>query len=217
MDVTKAEKAERLKQLQASSGVQHTDTVTQDIKNMCRALNVDGSAVKAYSNIQEAQLATAQHNRLHQNRTHDEHDKRELTMDHAIQMYVEQAQNMDKMYGKMMGSSKKTKKELENDARRIFQDRQTFSELKEAYENRPGEHTVMRLEWNNVTRAEFERQAALVIKHVNKALCWNCQDPKKASPAELSKCARCQQAYYCSKECQKEHWKSHKKSCKKAM
>ncbi|TRM58723.1 hypothetical protein BD626DRAFT_178644 [Schizophyllum amplum] len=32
-------------------------------------------------------------------------------------------------------------------------------------------------------------------------------------PGQLRKCARCQLAWYCSRECQKAHWKDHKKTC----
>lgn len=192
------------------------DEITQQIKHMCRAFNVDGSAVTAYSNLQEAQLHTAEFNRLQQDQKHDKRDKKKMTMDLAIQLYVEQALNMDKMWGKIMGLSKKTKKEHEMDAKRLFQDPKKFSEFKEVYENRHGEHTVVKLEWNNVTQPEFHRQATHFAKHVNKALCWNCEDLTKASPAELRKCVRCQKAYYCSKECQKEDWKRHKKACKEA-
>ena len=43
-------------------------------------------------------------------------------------------------------------------------------------------------------------------------MCRNCSKP--AIGIKLLKCARCQQAYYCSKECQKIDWKSgHKTVC----
>ncbi len=44
--------------------------------------------------------------------------------------------------------------------------------------------------------------------------CALCQTQK--SKHDIKKCARCQQAYYCSRKCQIKHWKAgHKKVCKK--
>src|SRR5579862_7494779 len=40
-------------------------------------------------------------------------------------------------------------------------------------------------------------------------VCNVCYNPTK------TKCSKCHQTYYCSKEFQKKDWKEHKKSCKK--
>lgn len=43
-----------------------------------------------------------------------------------------------------------------------------------------------------------------------------CNTCKKKPPAKLSKCAKCQLIYYCSKECQTQDWKRHKLECGKS-
>ncbi|KAJ7114325.1 hypothetical protein C8R44DRAFT_227342 [Mycena epipterygia] len=42
--------------------------------------------------------------------------------------------------------------------------------------------------------------------------CTNCH---KIDPdLKLSRCGRCKEAWYCSKECQKKHWPKHKEFCR---
>jgi hypothetical protein len=43
------------------------------------------------------------------------------------------------------------------------------------------------------------------------ASCGTCQN--KGAEVNLSTCARCGKAYYCSAACQKQDWKQHKKTC----
>lgn len=49
----------------------------------------------------------------------------------------------------------------------------------------------------------------------------SCQHHRCALPscgrfgADLSRCERCKEAWYCRKECQVAHWKTHKKACKR--
>lgn len=46
--------------------------------------------------------------------------------------------------------------------------------------------------------------------------CYNpyCKNTKSTNGADLSNCAGCKKARYCSKDCQKQHWKDHKLYCK---
>ena len=39
--------------------------------------------------------------------------------------------------------------------------------------------------------------------------------PAGAPPAELQRCSRCKDIYYCGKECQAEDWKRHAGDCKR--
>ncbi|CAJ1967180.1 unnamed protein product [Cylindrotheca closterium] len=50
---------------------------------------------------------------------------------------------------------------------------------------------------------------------LNIKMCRNCNksDRSEAFQKSLMQCARCQSAYYCSKECQRTDWPKHKKTC----
>ena len=184
------------------------DKVTQGFKNMCHANGDDGAAVKAFTNLQEAQISAGEHNR---SLKRSEQETRALTMEHAVNMYVTTSRRMDKMFG----LPEKSKKQHEMEAKRIFQNPQTFAEFQKSYDENQGEHSVLKVEFNHVSRAHFAEQTDQLKTMFNKLACHNCHQESKDGKA-LKRCIRCEEAYYCSKECQQEHWKTHKKSCKKA-
>ena len=184
------------------------DRVTQGLNDICRSVGADGPAVKAFTNLQEAQLSAEEHNR---SLKRDEQETRELTMEHAINLYVTTSRRMEKMFN-LPG---KSKKQHEMEAKRIFQNPQTFAEFQKSYEEHQGEQTVLKVEFNDVSRAHFEEQMDQLSTTFNKLTCQNCRQSSKDGKG-LKKCSGCQEAHYYSKECQKEHWKLHKKSCKKA-
>jgi len=172
----------------------------------------DDAAVKAFTTLQEAQLSAEEHRSLKR----EDQQRRELSMSNAINLYVTTARRMDKM----MNLPEKSKKQHEMDAKRIFQNPEKFAAFKKEYEHNQGEQTVLKVEFNDVSREEFEKQSDQLKMMFDKLSiannCHNCHNPSKDGKA-LSKCMGCQKAYYCSKQCQKEHWKSsHKKSCKEA-
>ena len=41
-----------------------------------------------------------------------------------------------------------------------------------------------------------------------------CRTPSTENEKRLERCAKCQDAYYCSRECQVAHWPEHKSRCK---
>lgn len=64
------------------------------------------------------------------------------------------------------------------------------------------------------TGERFEQEGAVIVARDDKSICSACGDRRTAEQSPMSRCARCKNARYCSKECQTRDWPVHRNFCK---
>jgi tetratricopeptide (TPR) repeat protein len=80
-------------------------------------------------------------------------------------------------------------------------------ELRRARENLDAAYLLGKLEGLNV------QQELVIDKSLRSHRCLNCGKMATDIGCRLSKCSRCKQVSYCSRDCQRSDWKSHKVFC----